>query len=496
MRYLPNSSEMKRMDAHTIQTVGIPSIVLMEHAAQQVVSAAEGCLDGQSLILVLSGSGNNGADGLAVARLLHHKGYRVMIAVVGNPDHATEEWKIQRRVCENLEIAVYGGNMSGEALRAAGFTVLIDSLFGTGLSREVSGGYADAIRAINDSGIFTVSVDIPSGISSDTGKVCGCAVKASLTVAIHAEKLGMALYPGHEYCGRITVHEKKKKKKSVRDVNPAAFTLDENDLASLPERPAYSNKGTFGKLLIVAGCKDMAGAAYLSALAAYRSGAGLVRIFTVEENRVILQQLVPEAVMTTYPSGSFPEEALSEALAWATAVIAGPGLGRSDESRQIISFLVRNAKVPMLIDADGLNIMSEDKALLSLVRDNMILTPHLGEMARLSGKPVREIAESLPETAAAFTERTGAVMVLKDARTVVALPGGRLYVNTCGNSGMATGGSGDVLTGSVGGMLAAGADVCDAAVYGVLRHSLAGDAAAAKLGERAVTARDIADMLR
>lgn len=536
MRYLPDSDEMRRMDAHTIHTMGIPSIILMEHAAQGVVSEMEDCLSRQSLILVICGSGNNGADGLAVARLLSHKGHRVDIALVGNAAHATEEWHIQRKICEKLEIPVYEGEMTGESLKAVGYTHLVDCLFGTGLSREVGGTYATAISAINDSGIFTVSVDIPSGISSDTGAVMGCAVKAAMTVAVHAEKLGMALYPGHAYCGRTVIRDIGITKESTETVAPKAFTMDASDLDNLPPRPAYSNKGTFGKLLVVAGTKNMAGAAYLSGLAAYRSGVGLVKVLTAESNRAIIQQLLPEAILATYPDDTvyqdckaypdgkayqdgeacpdgeaypdgkaYPdgeaylddteEEAvciLKEAISWASAIVAGPGLGTGHISVKLIEHLLRHAVQPMLIDADGLNIIAGRPELMDLIGSNVIITPHLGEMSRLTGFSIDDIKSDLGRVAAGFTRVHGCVTVLKDARTVAALPDGRLYVNTCGNSGMATGGSGDVLSGAIGGMLAAGSGLCDAALYGTLRHSLAGDLAAKDLGERALLARDIA----
>jgi NAD(P)H-hydrate epimerase len=498
MRYLPDSEEMRRMDAHTIHTMGIPSIILMEHAAQGVVSEMEDCLSRQSLILVLCGSGNNGADGLAAARLLSHKGYEVHLALVGNEAHATEEWHIQRNICAKLGIPVYEGDMDGECLKAAGYTHLVDCLFGTGLSREVGGAYFQAITAVNSSGIYTVSVDIPSGISSDTGAVMGCAVKADMTVAIHAEKLGMALYPGHGCCGKIKICDIGITKESAGHVSPKAYTLDSTDLAGLPARPAYSNKGSFGKLLILGGTKNMSGAAYLSGLAAYRSGAGLVKIMTCESNRTILQQLLPEALLVTYPDPGAEGEAtsavdvLKEAMAWATAIVAGPGLGTGNVPSTLMEYLLRHTDKPLLIDADGLNIIAARPGLKELIGSNVVITPHLGEMSRLSAVPIAEIQSAIARTAADFSRDHGCVTVLKDARTVVAFPDGRLYVNTCGNSGMATGGSGDVLSGAIGGMLAAGSNPREAAVYGTLRHSLAGDLAAADVGERALIARDIA----
>ena len=482
---------MRALDRYTIESIGIPSIVLMEHAAMEVVSAMEGCLEGQPSILVVSGTGNNGADGLAAARLLRQKGCSVSIALVGDQERSTPEWRAQRVICEHMGIPELTGPLTAERISVSDFTVIVDAIFGTGLSRPVSGEALAAIAAVNAADAVTVSVDIPSGVSADTGAIMGSAVHADLTVALQAEKLGMALYPGHACCGRIVIRDIGIEESNARE-GCRAYTLGEEDLDGLPSRPEYSNKGTFGRLLIAAGSVNMAGAAYLSGLAAYRSGAGLVRILTVEENREILQTLLPEAILTTYKAGDFSLSRVEECCSWATAVVIGPGLGRSASVDSLLNYFLQYAEVPMVLDADAINILAANPGMLRTLNKNVILTPHMGEMSRLTGVPIAELKKDIPAAAREFAAKYGCTLVLKDARTVAADPSGRIYVNTCGNSGMATGGSGDVLSGVIGGMLAEGLPVKDAAVYGVLRHSLAGDEAAELLGGRAMIARDIA----
>lgn len=493
MKYLVDGLEMRAMDRHSIDTIGIPSIVLMERAAYAVVQEMRGRLSGRPSILVVCGTGNNGADGLAAARMLLMDGFPVQISVVGDLEHATEEWNVQKNICENLGMSIRNGAPDYAYIIENHFSVIVDALLGTGLSRLVTGVYEDAIAAINRTESYVVAVDIPSGISSDTGAVLGIAVKADLTVSFQCRKLGTALFPGRDYSGELVVRDIGIAPESLESVHPRAFTLDMEDVRALPKRPAYSHKGTFGRVLIMAGSKNMAGAAYLSGLAAYRTGAGLVRIFTVEENREILQTLLPEAILSTYSAGIVPVDQLQELCQWADAVVIGPGMGVSDQSRSLVAYMLQYGKMPMVLDADALNTISANPELKELFRPGLVLTPHLAEMSRLSGLTVSRISVDLPQAARAFSRRYGVTLVLKDACTLVADGIDRLYVNTCGNSGMATGGSGDVLSGVIGALLAAGEmEVFEAAAMGVLMHGLAGDRAAAELGERAVMAEEIA----
>jgi len=492
MRILADGMEMRGMDRHSIETIGIPSLVLMERAAWSVVQEMKGRLAGRPSILIVSSTGNNGADGLAMARMLSQEGFPAEILIVGDPERATEEWKQQRHICEKLGLVIRHEMLTAEYIRNNQISVLVDALLGTGLSRLVTGVMEQTIHAINQSEAYVVSVDIPSGISADSGAVLGIAVRADLTVTFQCEKLGMVLYPGREYCGETVIRDIGILQESQESVHPRAYTMEKEDLENLPERPAYSNKGTFGKVLVIAGSKNMAGAAYLSGLAAYRTGAGLVRIYTPEENRIILQTLLPEAILTTYEAGYCDVKQLQELCGWADSVVMGPGFGVSETSGSILHYMLQYCAVPMVLDADALNLIAQHTHMTDVLRPGLILTPHLGEMSRLMGIPVSHMMMDLPRTARTFSKRYGIILVLKDACTLVADGSERLYVNTCGNSGMATGGSGDVLSGIIGGLLAAGElEPFEAAAYGVLLHGTAGDQAAAETGERSLMASDL-----
>ena len=287
MRYLVSGSQMKEVDSYTIQSIGIPSLVLMEQAAAAVVREVQKKAEKKDRIWAVCGTGNNGADGIAAARLLHLKGYTVTVILAGTKGNGTDEYKKQLAIAERCEL-------------------IIDAVFGVGLSREVGGTYRDLLATLPGCGAaYVVAVDIPSGIHADTGEVMGIALKADVTVTFGYEKLGTLLYPGRAYSGTVVVADIGFPPVSLERLSPELFTYEAEDIRMIPARPAYSNKGTFGRVLIAAGSKNMSGAAYLSAMAAYRMGAGLVKIFTVEENRAILQAALPEAIITTYD----PEEA-------------------------------------------------------------------------------------------------------------------------------------------------------------------------------------------
>ena len=328
---------------------------------------------------------------------------------------------------------------------------------------------------------------------------------ADLTLTFGLLKRGLLLYPGASCCGEVVVKDIGFPEKAVEEISPCAYTYDFSDLCRLPARKAWSNKGTYGKVLIVAGAKNMAGAAALCSEAACRTGSGLVRIFTAEENRVILQNLVPEAIMTTYLGEEDALKKLEEATGWASVIGFGCGLGQGPLTEKMLDLVLKEGQVPLVLDADGLNALAgmksrtgtEDAETLRAFADypgGMILTPHLGEMSRLCGRSVEEIRESLITTAEDMADDRH-VYVLKDARTVVSSGDGKTYINCSGNHGMSTGGSGDVLTGIICGLLAGGSPLDEAARLGVYCHGLAGDKAAEEKGHFALLARDIIEML-
>lgn len=504
MRRLVTGKQMKEIDAYAIQTIGILSMVLMERAALAVADelmqeyqrrGRKPVLDAR--VLVFCGTGNNGADGAAIARILHLRGISVSIITVGDRSRWTGEMERQISIDEKLGIAIedFGGYLPGR------FDVAVDAMFGVGLSRELEGEFREAVVFL--SGLkpeFTVAVDIPSGICSETGRILGAAVEADLTVTFGYEKVGTAIYPGKGYCGRV----------EVKDIGfpgydgysgTRFFTYDTSDLSRIPQRKQDSHKGTYGKVLIAAGSGGMCGAAYLSALAAYRTGAGLVKILTVETNVQILQTLLPEAIIASYPEGMEAEEPeafrelVERECAWASVIVLGPGLGRGRHVVKLTEYVLLSAYVPIILDADGLNTVAEYPHLSEFFTENVIVTPHLGEMARLTGSSVETIRGCLIPTAREYADRYGITCVLKDAVTVAALKDQRTYINTSGNSAMAKAGAGDVLTGIIAGLLALGMEESDAAAMGVYLHGRAGDLVKLQSGEHGLLARELTEAL-
>ena len=486
MKYILDSREAKAADAATIQYFGVPSPVLMERAALTVVEEIEKRYPGADSFLIVCGSGNNGGDGFAAARLLFLEGHRVVVAFVGNENKMSADGAMQLAIVRKYGIPVIS------EIPEENFDVVLDGVFGIGLSRDVAGHYAEVIRQMNEKTGIKVAIDISSGINADDGRVMGTAFRADLTVTFGFAKRGHLLYPGASYAGELVVTEIGIDEVSLRGLVPPVKMLEEKDLALLPARRADTNKGSYGKVLVIAGSVNMAGAAYFSASAAYRTGAGLVRVLTPEENRVIIQSTVPEAVLTTYNSGSFEKGKVLDCLAWADAIVLGPGLGTGEVSAKIVETVLSEADCPCVVDADALNLAAERHFRPGKTGPLRILTPHPGEMARLCGCSVKEVKDSLLETALSYAKEQGVILVLKDAHTVTALPDGTAYINASGNNGMATGGSGDVLAGVIAGLLAQGCTPETAAPLGVYVHGLAGDAAAERYGKYGMTASDLA----
>ena len=371
------------------------------------------------------------------------------------------------------------------------YTVIVDAIFGIGCNRDITGIAAEVIDSINETNAQVIAVDVPSGISSDTGKVCGVAVKAHATVTFFTEKLGMLLYPGREFCGNIHVADLGIPFEECPECKIITYT--EKDLEKLPKRGGNAHKGTFGKVLVIAGSPKISGAVYLSAAGAYRMGAGLVKIFTPKENQLAMQILLPEALLEIYDRNRPSIKQLKESMEWADVIVIGPGLGTDKAADKILKYVISKSSVPLVIDADGINVLAKSKTYLLEKHAPIILTPHIQEMARLTEKTKETIMKNPMEEAKSFTEEYDVTLVLKDARTIVTKNQELLYVNTSGNSGMATGGSGDVLAGIIGGLIAQKMDVFEAAKLGVYLHGSAGDAAARVKGSYSMLATDILD---
>lgn len=475
MKYVLKNQEMQTVDYETIHGIGIPGLVLMERASKAVADCAAQMIDHSKRILVISGIGNNGGDALACTRILLEQDYLVDYMIVGNLEKASDDLKLQLQILKNL------GYFPLEDANFHEYDLLIEGIFGVGLSREVGGVYKEMIERINACGKPVIAIDIPSGISGDSGKVLECAVRAALTVTFGGYKRGHLLYPGREYCGdtklvSIGFHNQTIKKYAT------GYTLEADDHL-MPERKAYSNKGTYGKVLIIAGNEKMSGAACFAAEAALRMGAGLVKVLSDIQNRPVLQTKLPEILFGE-------RKDLKESLNWCDCILFGPGVGVSEETKEMLEMILDKGTKPLVIDADGLNTISRYDMEINYPH-GLILTPHLMEAARLMSCDIAQMKEDLCQNAYDLAEKYHCIAVLKDAATIVAQEGDLVYINQSGNDGMATGGSGDVLAGMITGLLGGGLSVHEAAVHGVYLHGLAGDHARRDLGAYSMIASDI-----
>lgn len=484
MRYLPNGNQMKEADQHTINEIGIPSLVLMERAALKIVEVMEERGTDISRALVVCGGGNNGGDGFAAARILTEKGGNADILFVGKEESMSPECRIQKQIAENMGIPVFTEFPSAE------YTVVIDAVFGVGLSREITGRFREVIQSMNKASGYKVAVDIPSGICAKSGKVLGVSFRADLTVAMACVKAGCEFYPGKACAGETVAVPIGIDPGFFAGTADMCFTYDRDDiLRLLPKRNPDSHKGSYGKVLMITGSFGMAGASCLAARAAYTVGAGLVQIYTPSDNRIIIQQLLPEAILSCY--GEYDEKKLDELLDWADVVCIGCGLGTGIQAEKILSHTLEKVKVPCVVDADGLNLLSGKKELLNCTEASLILTPHMMEMSRLTGRTVPEIKENRMEVLKEFTDSCSAVCVLKDSRTAVAQTGKQTFINLAGNNAMAKAGSGDVLAGVITGLLAQGLSPFESAALGVYLHACGGDEIREHLGSYSVMAEDL-----
>lgn len=490
MQLWVNAAQMKAADQYTIQKLEVPSLELMEHAAQACVQVLEDEKVDLSHVCVVCGSGNNGGDGFAIARILQNNRYSVETFCVGSPEHYTEETQEQMHRLQEC-----GGKITYGMPQEDSYSVIIDAVFGVGLSRKVEGRYRQVIEQMNRMRGIKFAVDIPSGLSATTGCILGCAFKADYTVTFQLKKIGLELSQGRTMAGRVIVPDIGISTDSICEDQEIVRTAGKDIYRKmLPDRPEDSNKGTYGRLLVIAGSKGMAGAAYLNAHAAYMTGAGLVRIYTSSDNREILQTLLPEAIITTYEE--YNKEELLSLLTWADSVCIGSGLGMSRLSEKILKTVIEYVKVPCLIDADGLNLLAENKNYLNQMAERrFVITPHMKEMSRLTGTPVEELKADRIQILKDFISRYRITCVLKDSRTLIASEEKGIRMNLTGNSAMAKAGSGDVLAGVISGWMVQGKEAEDAAELGTYIHGLSGDLAKFEKGVYSVMARDLIEYI-
>lgn len=505
---LVTPEQMREMDRQTIEEIGLPGIVLMERASLGAVDALVEHfeLSPWARIALMCGGGNNGGDGLAMARILAGRGFEVVIVLLTSPETLKGDAGTNFLVAERLglpKIIITDESVLEEELEAIGDVDLwCDALLGTGLDREVEGLYARGIAFLNDRLAPVFAVDIPSGIHAESGQVMGIATEAEATATFGLPKLGQALYPGRAHCGDLYTIDIGIPEQVISRVGHEAVLITESWAQDrLPRRAPTYHKGDAGKLLILAGSAQKSGAALMTTRGALLSGAGLLTVGTVSEVMTHIPLGVPEAMSACLLSTEVDENCdarLHDALSRVDIVAMGPGIGTTSGPRQALGIVLDSEVSCAVFDADALNLLAEMPVeALSTFADQarVILTPHPGEMARLIDCPIAEVLERPVELARDLAQRTGAIVVLKIAATIIAAPDGRLAINSTGNPGMATGGMGDALTGII---AARQADIDDpfiATCLAVYAHGAAADAAAEELGQRGLTVTALLDAL-
>ncbi|NLK88030.1 MAG: NAD(P)H-hydrate dehydratase [Clostridiaceae bacterium] len=500
--------QMRRIDECAIREYGIPGILLMENAAAAVAAEAAIMVEGRSgsTITIVAGRGNNGGDAFAAARLLHSKGFEVSTYLIGSKDGISADALVNMNILERIGIDIYELTEEccfegfSEALAAS--DLIIDGIFGTGLSREVTGLAEAVIGMMNASGVPILSIDIPSGIDGTYGKANGACVNAAATVTFCLPKTGLLLNPGCEHAGRLLTADIGIPPSAISKQDIRTWVIDRQMAASiLPVRKPDSNKGDCGRVFIITGSTGMTGSGCLSSAAALRTGAGLIytgvpaSLAPIYCSRLTEPIVIPledcgTGCLTASCAGS-----ILERLDRMDAVAVGPGLTVTEDIKKIVMLVIDSCKAPLILDADALNAISSDPSVLKRLKTGAVVTPHPGEMARLMGIGIEEVQADRIGNASRFASEYGVTVVLKGSRTVVAYPDGKAFINMTGNAGMATAGTGDVLTGIIAGIAAQGADAGDAAVAGVYLHGLAGDAAADYKGMYGITAGDLVDFL-
>ena len=501
------AAEMRQIDQDTIEGVGIPGIVLMETAGSAIVRAIEQHYPTCRRIGIFAGKGNNGGDGIVIARQLVHAGHDVNLFLVSPQESFTGEACTNLQIAKNLGLWIKeiltGAELKSDA-NIANCELLVDAIFGTGLRGVVRDPIASVINAINSLRTPILSVDLPSGLDANTGHPLGTCVQADRTVTIGLPKRGVLVHPGAEFAGNLEVVDIGFPEQVI-DAQGIKVNWTTTTQASqwVPPRPSASHKGTYGRVLVVAGSPGMTGAAALASEAALRAGAGLVTLATPKHLNPILEGLLPEVMTLALPetdAGSLSVSATSAILEFAektkSVLAIGPGLSQHPDTVLLVHQLVRENReqalnLRMVVDADGLNALSQVPEVISLLDREAILTPHPGEMSRLTSSSVPSLEADRIRTAQQFASEHNLTLIFKGAPTVTGLPNGDVWINSTGNPGMATGGMGDVLTGIIAGLMAQGISSERAAVLGVYIHGLAGDMTAEVFGMHGLIASDV-----
>ncbi|MBL3658907.1 NAD(P)H-hydrate dehydratase [Fulvivirga sediminis] len=486
-----SAAQTQQVDQYTIENEPIKSIDLMERASSAFVDWFTGKYDPKLSVAVVCGTGNNGGDGLAIARMLHERHYKITVFVVRKSDSASEDFtENERRLADLISINTIADEVNVPEFHAC--QIIIDAMFGSGLSRPVEGVFANVITSMNQAKGEIVSVDIASGLFADEHSASGAIVEPDYTISFQLPKLAFMFPENAKYVGEWIVRDIGLSSKGIEQQNTSYYYLNADFVKSfIKKRAKFSHKGNNGRALIMAGSYGKMGAAVLSAIAALRSGVGLLTMYIPSCGYQIMQSVVPEAMAQVDEGGRFLTSYAEESKYDVIGI--GPGIGKEQETVFSVMQAIQSFDKPLVVDADGLNIIADHKEILDTLPENSILTPHPKEFERLAGKWNNDF-ERL-EMQKKFSQAHGVILILKGAHTSVSTPQGEVFFNSTGNSGMATGGMGDVLTGVVTSMLAQGYEPAEAAFLAVFFHGLAADIIAENQGIVGIKASDVADSL-
>jgi NAD(P)H-hydrate epimerase len=499
---------MKEIDAKTINEYGIPGIVLMENAGIRTVEAIEDILGNthNKRVIVLAGKGNNGGDGLVVARHLLNSGAIVDTFLMAEVQEMTADslnnYQVLCKMTEQIFPLRQENDLDKLMVSLLSCDIIVDAMYGIGFAGRLNDFDARIAKMVNWTKAVVVAVDIPSGVEADTGKVYGEAIMASHTVTFALPKIGLVLEPGKDYAGTLSVADISIPRHLLEDSGlPNNLINDKMVRPLIKTREAESHKGTYGHALFIGGSLGLTGAISMASYAALRSGAGLVTaalpesLLTKVESGLleVMTAPLPETQCLSIALEALP--AIENLLGTASVCAIGPGMSTYPEANAILRFVLERAGIPVVIDADGLNALQGDSSILCDRQIPVVLTPHPGEMARLTGKSIAEIQANRIETACNYARQWGVTLVLKGNKTVIASSTGEIYININGNPGMATAGSGDVLCGIISGLIAQGLKPQDAAVAGVYLHGRIGDYVAEIIGQRGMIAGDLIDYI-
>lgn len=500
MQRIVTAAEMAKMDQKTIKEIGIPGVVLMEIAGRGITDEIKsflGEVNGKS-ILIFCGKGNNGGDGYVITRNLYNAGAKVKVFLAGTTEEVKGDALINLTILQQIGIDVDEISAISQIQHEPQIALVVDALLGTGITGAVTGFYAELIHYINNLKVPVVAVDLPTGMETDSGNIRGECVKANLTVTMAHIKTGLLFSPARDHAGKIVTVDIGIPSAVSEQLHQKIFLVEPEDVKEkLPQRKRDAHKTDCGKVVVFAGSVGMTGAATLTSISSLQAGAGLTKLGIPESLNPILEQKLTEVMTVPLPETEYKslsikaKDVVSQLIDWADILAVGPGLSTNKETVEFVRWLLTAIDKPMVLDADGLNALAGATHLIPKYKNELILTPHPGELGRLINKSPQEILENRLKIIRDFAKEFDVIVVLKGAPTVVGNSDSSLYINSTGNPGLATGGAGDVLTGVIAGLWAQKISALDAAICGVYLHGLAGDLAAEEFSQMGMIASDL-----